>query len=96
MKINEAYNSDDRLVAKLKGLEYNFAHKEQAVEYYCKELYIPGNMHTIIECNNTIDSLIVDIDYLLNNEFEDERLVLFQENALLVKNRLIELKKTFI
>lgn len=76
MKINEAYNSHDHLIAKLRKTQINFSTDEHEVEYYCKIVYIPGNISTVKDCHEVINDIIFRIDNLLNYQYLDDRLVL--------------------
>ena len=94
MRINEVYNPHDRLVAKLKDLKYNFASDVNEIELFCKDTHIVGNAQSTAQCRSIIDNKIVEIDRLLNNQFDDDLLVLFQQDAARIKDRLLALKSS--
>ena len=92
MKINEAYNPHDRLIAKLKGVKVNFAIDENTVDDYCKYNHVKGNVRSKNLCEAAIDETIKEIDLLLNIEIEDDLLGLYQDSARIVKDRLLILR----
>lgn len=94
MKIIEAYSPEDRVIAKLRNLQTQYTTKCRDIERFINDVHVCGNLRTKTMIENMIDDLLASIELSLTSDYEDDLLVIFREDTLRNKDKLVKLRNS--